>query len=82
MFDFNFYWKSTSLYEWRKTENKFLIVQRCGKEATSTFSNALAAQMGLGWGLDKGVARGRGNPPTETEKIVVENWCYFRRLYL
>ena len=34
--------------------------------------------------LVKGVARGgRGEipPPPETEKIVVEKWCYFRKLY-
>ena len=34
--------------------------------------------------LTKGVARGGGkggNPPPETEKIVVEKWCYFRELY-
>ena len=33
----------------------------------------------------KGVARGEGkggnSPPPETEKIVVEKWCYFRKLY-
>ena len=31
----------------------------------------------------KGVARGKGgnSPPPETEKIVVEKWCDFRRLY-
>ena len=30
----------------------------------------------------KGVDRGEGgNPPPETEKIVVDKWCYFRRLY-
>ena len=36
------------------------------------------------WGMElyKGVARGKGgNPPPETEKIVVEKWCYFRKLY-
>ena len=24
---------------------------------------------------------GRGKPPPETEKNVVEKWCYFRKLY-
>ena len=29
----------------------------------------------------KGIARGKGGKSPETEKIIIEKWCYFRRLY-
>ena len=54
------------------------------KSEGNTYMNNLSS---AGGGRDtppgKGVARGEGGtpPPPQTEKIVVEKWCYFRRLY-
>ena len=48
------------------------------------FQTQNKAEFSIGVGVGgKGVARGvkGGNPPPETEKNVVEKWCYFQNLY-
>ena len=54
------------------------------KESTWCEKQWRKLDFGSGTPHSKGVAGGKGGkspPPPETEKIVVEKWCYFRKLY-